>query len=386
MKRVLERMIIMIIVLSLSGCTSGRDSFSDTANTGVASEETTLSENAVISGTETGKSGEKTEIPAAETKETEENTETLAAETEETEESRETSVEETSETESAETMPQVIFEETDDYIYSMVPVHVRTGPGKSYSSAGCLEKGERVHRIGIGNNGWDQIIYGTGIGYVSGNFMTTRYSDIEAEDDGTSGDKDFYTVVDETVYSAIILNVRTGPGTGYKKVGGFEKGEAVHRVAVGNNGWSKVEFRGGVYYACSEYLSAVKPGAGQTVSSLESKKEESKPLDDSKNLSEKKIRVTVRWSGSNIRLDWTACDDVSQYIIYRKANWQKYELDRLASGPGQAFTDTTAVSDAEYFSDKGVLGLKTEYYDYYICAEYNGSIVELGNCRISMDR
>lgn len=402
MKKVFGNMIIIMLLLSLSGCTFGSDTLPGTAGKeeGV-SKEAVLSENTDISGKEIKESEMKPETSAEETKESAEKTETSAKETKESAEKQETSAEETKESagkpetsaaetqeaESTETMPQVIFEAADDFVYSMVSVHVRTGPGKSYPSAGCLEKGEKVCRTGIGNNGWYRIIYGNGIGYVSGNFMTSVYSDTEEENQETTEDTGVYTAVDETVYPTIILNVRTGPGTGYRKVGGFEKGEAVHRVAVGNNGWSKVEFRGAVYYASSEYLSGAKPETGEAVSSAESTAGETQPSDGIRRLSEEEFRVTGRWSGSNIRLDWTACDDVTQYIIYRKANWQKYELDRMASGSGQAFTDTTAVSDAEYFSEKGMLDLKTEYYEYYICTEReNGEIEELGSCRISLNR
>ncbi|MGN0294233.1 MAG: SH3 domain-containing protein [Lachnospiraceae bacterium] len=381
MKNFLKYMIIVMLTLSLAGCTPGKISLSDTAgNTECASEKMVLSENTDRSDEE---SGTKTQTSAEDKDESSAQTDTSETDAKEQTAQTEASISETSEAESTETMPQVNFEDADDYVYSTAAVYVRTGPGKSYPSAGCLEKGERVSRTGIGSNGWYRILYGTGIGYVSGNFMTTQYPDVEAEDQKSSEDDAVYTAVDETVYPTIILNVRTGPGTGYRKAGGFEKGEAVHRVAIGSNGWSKVEFRGAVYYASSEYLSASKPETGETASSAVSKSGELK-LSDS---TQKNFRVTARWSGSNIRLDWTKCDGVERYIIFRKADWQKYEVDRLASGPGQAFTDTTAVSDAEYFSENGISGIKTKYYEYYICTEReNGEIDQLGSCRISMDR
>lgn len=293
-------------------------------------------------------------------------------------------------------MPQVSFEDAGDYVYSTVSLNVRTGPGKMYPVMGYLEKGQKVYRTGIGENGWSRIVLGDEEGYVSGNYLTSQYTETQQNDKTDVEEDAVYTAVDETVYSLIILNVRTGPGTNYRKVGGFERGEAVHRVAVGSNGWSKVEFRNSVYYASSQYLSREKVWGKETasssensVSSQESKADSSsdngKITGDSKKTSREGFRVTAYWSGSSVRLDWSACDNVRRYIIYRSADWQKYEVDRLGSGPGQAFTDTAAASDAEYFARKEGLNQRTSYYVYYICGEHeDGSMEELGNCRISL--
>ena len=137
--------------------------------------------------------------------------------------------------------------------------------------------------------------------------------------------------------------------------------------------------------ASSQYLSESEVQAEETETSDEGT--EGGSSDKTRDVSGDKIQVTGRWSGNNIRLDWSACEGVDRYIIYRRADWQKYEVDELASGSGQAFTDTTAVSDAEYFADKGVLNTDTEYYEYYICVkQQNGDIEELGRCRVYMDR
>lgn len=297
----------------------------------------------------------------------------------------------TNEAEESESVPQVSFEDAGDYVYSTVSLNVRTGPGKMYPVMGYLEKGQKVYRTGIGGNGWSRIVLGDEEGYVSGNYLTSQYTETQQNDKTDAEEDAVYTAVDETVYSLIILNVRTGPGTHYRKVGGFERGEAVHRVAVGSNGWSKVEFRNSVYYASSQYLSREKVWGKETasvensVSSQENTAGKEDSSSDKGKASREGFQVTAHWSGNSVRLDWSACDDVRRYIIYRSADWQKYEADRLGSGPGQAFTDTAAVSDAEYFARKEGLNQRTSYYAYYICAEHeDGSIEELGNCRISL--
>ena len=392
MKKVLGNIVFIMILISLSGCTlvnrTSSDSTEAVKSTSAMAQNTEEQISAAKPETSTEepdtKAGES-QTSAAESQTPAEESQTSAAESQTSAAEAETSSEETTEAETTEAFSEVIFETTDDYVYSMVSLNVRTGPGKSYPVAGCLEKGEKVCRTGIGNNGWYRIIYDNEIRYASGNLMTAQYSEPETDARTDQGDDGVYTAVDETVYPTIILNVRTGPGTGYRKVGGFEKGEAVHRVAVGNNGWSKVEFRGGIYYASSQYLSESEVQAEETAASDEGT--EGGSSDKTRDVSGDKIQVTGRWSGNNIRLDWSACEGVDRYIIYRRADWQKYEVDELASGSGQAFTDTTAVSDAEYFADKGVLNTDTEYYEYYICVkQQNGDIEELGRCRVYMDR
>lgn len=44
---------------------------------------------------------------------------------------------------------------------------VRTGPAVSYPALGVLEKGQVVNACGQADTGWYQVVYGSGIGYVS---------------------------------------------------------------------------------------------------------------------------------------------------------------------------------------------------------------------------
>ena len=65
--------------------------------------------------------------------------------------------------------------------------------------------------------------------------------------------------VNETVYAKSNVNVRTGPSTSYDKLGQLQEGEAVKRVAIGSNGWSRVEYNGKEAYVSSNYLTTSKP-------------------------------------------------------------------------------------------------------------------------------
>ena len=64
-----------------------------------------------------------------------------------------------------------------------------------------------------------------------------------------------------TVYAISAVNVRSGPGTSYEKLGSLSQGEAVKRLAKGSNGWSRVEYKGQQAYISSNYLTTQDPAA-----------------------------------------------------------------------------------------------------------------------------
>lgn len=51
-------------------------------------------------------------------------------------------------------------------------VNVRSGPQSTAQLLGSLENGQVVNACGVSDNGWYQIVYGTGTGYVSGRLVT----------------------------------------------------------------------------------------------------------------------------------------------------------------------------------------------------------------------
>lgn len=59
------------------------------------------------------------------------------------------------------------------------------------------------------------------------------------------------TEVNEIVWANTNANVRSGPGTNYKVVGSLSYADSVNRVAVTNNGWSKIIYGDGIAYVKS---------------------------------------------------------------------------------------------------------------------------------------
>ncbi len=67
------------------------------------------------------------------------------------------------------------------------------------------------------------------------------------------------TETNETVWATDYLNVRSGPGTDYKRIGGVSKGAAMGRTGVTDNGWSRIQYNGGEAYVYSEYVTTTQP-------------------------------------------------------------------------------------------------------------------------------
>lgn len=77
-----------------------------------------------------------------------------------------------------------------------------------------------------------------------------------------------YTEVSETVYATGTVNVRNGPDTACAKLGQLTKGDSVKRTAIGDNGWSRIEYNGQEAYIYSSYLSTTKPAANDTTTTV----------------------------------------------------------------------------------------------------------------------
>ena len=63
-----------------------------------------------------------------------------------------------------------------------------------------------------------------------------------------------YTEVNETVTAKIEVNLRSGAGTNFDKVGVLKNGEKITRTGIGKNGWSRLKRDGKTFYAISSYL------------------------------------------------------------------------------------------------------------------------------------
>ncbi|MGL5313194.1 MAG: SH3 domain-containing protein, partial [Peptostreptococcaceae bacterium] len=124
-------------------------------------------------------------------------------------------------------------------------LNVRSGYGTSYSKIGSLSKGAKVEIV-ESKSGWYKIKYNNGYGYVSAEYINTDSSSNSESDSGT-------TVIKTGVVTASSLNVRSGYGTSYSKIGSLSKGAKVE-IVESKSGWYKIKYNNGYGCVSSEYI------------------------------------------------------------------------------------------------------------------------------------
>lgn len=98
-------------------------------------------------------------------------------------------------------------------------------------------------------NGWYKVTYGNQTGYMSGDWLTVSLADgtVLPASEGTEPEQK------RGLITASSLNVRSGAGTSYKKVGSLKAGAVVDIVADLGNGWYQIDSG----YISAEYVTLV---------------------------------------------------------------------------------------------------------------------------------
>ena len=151
----------------------------------------------------------------------------------------------------------IIFTEVNETVTAKQETNLRSEPGtlNDDSVVGKLVHGETATRTGIGHNGWSRLVYNGQTLYAVTSYLTTNMEDTgqQAPPQGP-----VYTPVNERVTAKIETNLRLEPSTAGDDtvVGLLHNGEVLTRTAVGDNGWSQLEYNGQTVYAVSSYLMA----------------------------------------------------------------------------------------------------------------------------------
>ncbi|HSQ88286.1 SH3 domain-containing protein, partial [Romboutsia sp.] len=131
-------------------------------------------------------------------------------------------------------------------------LNVRSGPNTSYSIVGSLKKGEKVNVISE-RNGWSKIDYKGETAYTSSRYLKNISGILNPPTEPSNPDEKPESVKEIKVVNTSSLNVRSGPGINYSKVGNLRKDEKIGIISE-SNGWSKIEYKGKVAYTSSQYL------------------------------------------------------------------------------------------------------------------------------------
>ena len=143
---------------------------------------------------------------------------------------------------------------TTKYVSASVGLNVRSGAGTSYSKLGKLEYKEKVTVLST-SNGWSKINYNGKTGYVDSSYLKSTVPG--STNDNTNNET---TGTTKYVNTTSGLNVRSGAGTSYSKLGKLEYKEKVTVLST-SNGWSKINYDGKTGYVDSSYLQSTVPGS-----------------------------------------------------------------------------------------------------------------------------
>ena len=120
------------------------------------------------------------------------------------------------------------------YLVTCDTLNVRSGAGTQYGKLGTLSRGTKL--TGQMENGWLKFSYEGQTAYCCGDYLQK-----------VTGTPDGLTVICRT------LNVRSGPGTSYSKIGTLSRGTVVD-VLETLEGWYKIAFGDGEGYVSALYL------------------------------------------------------------------------------------------------------------------------------------
>ena len=141
-------------------------------------------------------------------------------------------------------------------------VNVRSGAGTGYGRIGGLGEGASVTIVGQ-SNGWYQIKYGSGTGWVSSQFVKkgSGGSSGGSSSGGSSSGGSTSTAGYVSGTGGAGVNVRSGAGTGHSRIGGLAEGASVTIVGQ-SNGWYKIKYGSGTGWVSSQFIKKGSGGGG----------------------------------------------------------------------------------------------------------------------------
>lgn len=136
-----------------------------------------------------------------------------------------------------EIQPTEVLKEPVKVIVTANGVNLRGGPDTSYNKVGTANKGQELTITGVQQGKFFKW------GKFDGGWICLDYTDFETAVAEKSEDANKVTAIG-TVVGTDVLNVRSGPGTGYAKAGTYLRGEQMYitvQKKVGGTVWYKTE-------------------------------------------------------------------------------------------------------------------------------------------------
>ena len=140
-------------------------------------------------------------------------------------------------------------------------LNMRSGPGTSYSKVGSIPASATLTITGS-EKGWYKTSYKGVSGYVSGDYVTvseTTSGNTSPTTPETPSEPKPETPASTTIGTGKVntgsssLNMRSGPGTSYKKVGSIPANTTLS-ITGKENGWYKTSYKGVTGYVSGDYV------------------------------------------------------------------------------------------------------------------------------------
>lgn len=132
-------------------------------------------------------------------------------------------------------------------------LNVRAGASTSNKIIGSLYSGAKVEILST-SNGWHQIKFNGGTGYVSADYITTSSTSTPTPPPSDSGSSNNgSTVINTGTVNADVLNVRSGASTSNSIVGTLRSGAKVE-ITETSNGWHKIKYNNTYGYVSADYI------------------------------------------------------------------------------------------------------------------------------------
>lgn len=151
------------------------------------------------------------------------------------------------------TEDELLYEDVEETVTAKEEVNLRTGPGKHFSVVTLLKNGTQVQRTGVGKNGWSRLEYNGQTVYAITSYLTTDLDSTPEPPPDVVEDQTF-SAVNDTVTAKDEVNLRSTPSTTGEVVGVLKNGTQLQRLAVSNQGWSRLVYEGQTVYAVTSYL------------------------------------------------------------------------------------------------------------------------------------
>lgn len=154
------------------------------------------------------------------------------------------------------TQDELLYTDANDQVTAKDEVNLREGAGTKYNIVATLKSGEFVTRTGIGSNGWSRLLYNGKTVYAITSYLSNEVIEVETQDIVNGS---IFTPANDSVTAKQEVNLRALPTTDSEVVGKLTSGTFLPRTAIGDKGWSRLDYNGQTVYAVTNYLTTEAP-------------------------------------------------------------------------------------------------------------------------------